>query len=274
MLGALAARGRYALEVQGATAAPARGVEVRSEDEPAAPSPRWTADCLAEARRQGWVAEAGSSGRFGLTSAGRQALRRSRCQISDLRARAPAQAGRTPAAPTTNPAESPLSWLASRKDAAGRPMLSATQSAAGERLRADMSFAQLTPRVTMGWSGMPISGARGAAAAGFGQDLADNVIAARNRVAAAVKAVGPGLSDILIDVCGHLRGLEDIARSEGWPPRAARLLLQRALAALARHYGLEPEVRVEETIARRLRHWGADDYRPTLASRMGDAQGE
>jgi hypothetical protein len=156
-------------------------------------------------------------------------------------------------------------------------MLSEPQIAAGERLRADLHFAQLTPRVTMGWSGLPTLEGRGPGAAGLGTELADNVIAARARVAAALKAVGPEFADILIDVCGHLRGLEEIAKAEGWPRRAARLILQRALSALARHYGLEPDVGVELTIARRLRHWGAEDYRPTLArwsDQPGDTQDE
>lgn len=141
-------------------------------------------------------------------------------------------------------------------------MLNPWEVEAGERLRADLSFAQLTPRVTMGWSGLPMSGKRTTTV--NAHELTDNIVAARMRVTTALRAVGPEFIDILIDVCGHLRGLEEIARSENWPRRAARLLLQRALSALARHYGMAPETRVEERIARRLRHWGSDDYRPSL----------
>jgi len=271
LLSALAGRGRAALE-------PARGdTAVAIRGGIGAPASLPTVAALDAARERRWVAEdADEPGHYRLTPAGREALRRSRTRLAAHKAHlhgsetgAP-DGGISSSVPAVNGAESPLAWLAGRRDAAGRPMLSATEVQAGERLRADLSFAQLTPRITMGWSGIPITGDRGASAAGCGRDLADNVIAARARVNAALKAVGPELSDILVDVCGHLRGLEEIARAEGWPRRAARLLLQRALSALARHYGLTPEIKVEETIARRMRHWGAEDYRPTLSRWSGD----
>lgn len=234
---------------------------------------------LETALRQGWVGSIGTSANLGLTAAGREALRRSRSGLAAARAEPTRRAAgeATPPAPSANLKESPLTWLASRRDNKGRPMLSGPQLAAGERLRSDLFLAQLTPRVTMGWSGLPPPESRSAGAAGHGRELADTVVAARTRVTAALKAVGPEFADILIDVCGHLRGLEEISRAEGWPRRAARLILQRALAALARHYGLEPEVSAERMIARRLRHWGSDDYRPTLArwsDRPGDPQDE
>ena len=275
LLSALAGRGRSAV-------APAPGettVTIRGAVEPLPSRPTLAAFVAARERR--WVAaETDEPGQFRLTPAGREALRRSRTRLTALKAHlrciqvGGSSDGTPAAAPIVNGAESPLAWLAGRRDAAGRPMLSPSEVQAGERLRADLSFAHLVPRVTMGWSGIPISGDRGASAAGFGRDLADNVIAARTRVSAALKAVGPELSDILVDVCGHLRGLEEIARAEGWPRRAARLLLQRALSALARHYGLAPEIKVEETIARRLRHWGTDDYRPTLSRWSNGAQAD
>jgi len=188
--------------------------------------------------------------------------------------RAPAIGQAEPAGkPVMNQAESPLAWLAGRRDAEGRPLLERTQVEAGERLRADLTLAGLMPRLTMGWSGLPGAAERAATAAGLGQDIADNVIAARARATAALEAVGPEHASLLIDVCGHLRGLDEIARVEGWPRRAGRLLLQRALSALARHYGLEPRANAREAIARRLRHWGADDYRPTI-DRRRDGQAD
>lgn len=266
LLAALSGRGRYiASRLSGAGHGDPHEM-LCSSDGTAVPCSR---AALEGARQRGWVAPVGDAGRLGLTAAGREALRRSRSRLAAARAEAASALAATPATPTSNSSESPLAWLANRQDAAGRPMLAPTLVSAGERFRADLTFAGLTPRVTMNWSGIPISGDRGAGAAGFGRDLADNIIAARARVEAAIRAIGPELSDILIDVCGHLRGLEEISRTEGWPRHAARLLLQRALAALARHYGLEPEVRPEETLARRLRHWGAEDYRPTLARWRG-----
>ena len=55
---------------------------------------------------------------------------------------------------SVNPAESPLAWLRRRKDRDGEAMISQAQFDAGERLRADFWFAQMTPRVTMNWSAM------------------------------------------------------------------------------------------------------------------------
>ncbi len=61
----------------------------------------------------------------------------------------------TPASRATaalNPDESPLAWLRRRKDKDGTALISAPQFDAGERLRADFWFGQMTPRVTMSWS--------------------------------------------------------------------------------------------------------------------------
>ncbi|MGE0766201.1 MAG: DUF6456 domain-containing protein [Hyphomicrobiaceae bacterium] len=218
-----------------------------------------------EARRRGWIAEDGGAGAARITRSGREVLRRYRSNLANAKAAEKRPATPClPSAPTVNPKESPLSWLAGRRDASGKPMLSRWEVEAGERLRAELTFAQLTPRITMSWSGIPMSGRR-TPSAPSGHDLTDSIVAARARVEAALRAVGPEFADILIDVCGHFRGLEDISRSEGWPRRAARLLLQRGLSALARHYGMAPETCIETAIARRLRHWGADDYRPSLA---------
>jgi hypothetical protein len=222
-----------------------------------------------EAHSRGYITADRGTGQTRITRAGREALRRHRSSRVAERAATGEQADKPlePAAPALNIRESPLTWLASRRDATGRAMLAPWEVEAGERLRADLTFAQLTPRVTMGWSGMPMSAKRTASMPGGGQ-MTDNIVAARTRVTAALRAVGPEFVDILIDVCGHLRGLEEIARNEGWPRRAARLLLQRALSALARHYGMGPEPQVEERISRRLRHWGAEDYKPSLDRRQ------
>ena len=62
-----------------------------------------------------------------------------------------------------NNAESPLAWLASRKDKSGAPLLAAFQFEAGERLRADYHFAGLTARVTASWN--PAASANGSGCA-------------------------------------------------------------------------------------------------------------
>ncbi|MFG1346266.1 DUF6456 domain-containing protein [Xanthobacter autotrophicus DSM 431] len=130
----------------------------------------------------------------------------------------------TPAAPLLNPAESPLAWLARRG------MVDATQLTAGERLRADFTRAQLTPRVTSRWTEV-----RGA---GTPEAFSDMVLAAKLRLARAMAAVGPELSGVLLDVCCFLKGLELVERERQWPARTAKVVLGLALDRLASHYGL------------------------------------
>ena len=140
-------------------------------------------------------------------------------------------------APVLNARESPLAWLRQRHDKDGRPMISAVEFDAGERLRCDFERGQMGPRVTASWNpaAVPSSQARGAP--GVGLEMADGAVAARQRVDAALKAVGPEMSGIVLDVCCFLKGLEQAERNGGWPRRAGKVVLQLALAHLARHYG-------------------------------------
>jgi hypothetical protein len=161
-----------------------------------------------------------------------------------------------------NNAESPLAWLASRKDKSGAPLLAAFQFEAGERLRADYHFAGLTARVTASWN--PAAGCSGNGASNDAAALADNVLAARQRVVRAIAAVGPELSGVLVDVCCHLKGLEEAEKTEGWPQRSGKVILQIALTRLARHYGLVSGGELNAGLKRRLQHWGTEDYRPKI----------
>lgn len=162
-----------------------------------------------------------------------------------------------------NDAESPLRWLASRKDKSGAPLLASYQIEAGERLRVDYQFAGLTARVTASWSPAAQCNAssttQNSAAA-----MQDHILAARQRVIQALIAVGPELCGILVDVCCHLKGLEEAEKIEGWPQRSGKVVLQFALTRLARHYGLISDSQLNDRVKQKLRHWGADDYRPKL----------
>lgn len=173
-------------------------------------------------------------------------------------------AGGERARPVRNLSESPVAWLFNRRDSDGNPLISEAQFNAGERLRADFWFAQMTPNVTQSWNPAATSGGGRRGAPGAGVDLADNVIAAGERVRRALSAVGPELSGVLIDVCCHLNGLEEAERRAGWPQRSGKIVLGVALAALARHYGFAAPRSAVSTRPAQVRHWGADDYRPTI----------
>ena len=162
--------------------------------------------------------------------------------------------------------ESPLAWLANRRDASGRKLIGEAEFQAGERLRIDLTRAQNLPRITANWTAEVASGARGAGS----MNVTEQMIAARQRVERALDAAGPEFSGLLIDVCGFLKGLELVESERGWPRRSAKLVLEMALKALARHYGYR------ETIAGRasaagLRHWGADNYRPDIGPLQQDS---
>lgn len=141
----------------------------------------------------------------------------------------------TPGGPRSNGAESPLAWLARRKGRDGEPLIAPEQLQAGERLRADFTFAQLMPRVTANWSA---AGGQSRRTGSAPVNFADNVIAARQRVRHALDTVGPEFAGLLVDVCCFLKGLDDIERERRWPVRSAKVVLQLGLTRLARHYGL------------------------------------
>ena len=155
-------------------------------------------------------------------------------------------------------AESPLGWLRSRKDKAGEPLISADEFEAGERLRRDYTLAGLLARTTMNWDGL--GGRAERRSAGGGHDLNTAALDARARINAVIKGLGPDLASVAIDVCCHLAGLADIERLHGWPQRSGKVVLRLALAALARHYGIDAEATGGERTA--TRRWGAPDFRP------------
>jgi uncharacterized protein DUF6456 len=147
--------------------------------------------------------------------------------------------------------ESPLAWLARRKGRNGRAMIAPEHFIAGEKLRADFTRAQMSPRVTSNWSA-PTGRAQPGSGAG---EMTDAIVAARQRVRLAMQACGPEFSGLLLDVCCFLRGLEDIERERRWPQRSAKIVLQLGLARLARHYGFLIEA---EGRGGGIRAWAAE----------------
>jgi hypothetical protein len=156
-----------------------------------------------------------------------------------------------------NDAESPLSWLRTRRDRSGQPLISSAQYVAGERLRSDFERAMLARRTTTNW-GLAGSGSGGNAAA----ELSDGAIAARQRYHKAITAVGPELAAILQQVCCMAAGLEQAERILNLPQRSGKAVLGLALSALARHYGLTKD---GSRAGQRISQWGMEGYRPAIA---------
>jgi hypothetical protein len=152
-------------------------------------------------------------------------------------------------------AESPLAWLARRKGRDGRALIELVQLQAGDRLRADFTRAQLTPRVTASWTSSVAQGRRGGVTAS--PTFTEAAVAARQRVRQALDAVGPEFTGLLLDVCCFLKGLEDVERERRWPPRSAKVVLQLGLDRLARHYGYASEARGRSRTP--VRTWLAPD---------------
>ena len=162
------------------------------------------------------------------------------------------------AAPLVNTAESPLAWLRTRRDKAGRPLISDQQFLAGERLRADFERAMLSQRVTSNWD--PAAAARRSGGSSP-PDMSDSALAARQRFHRAMDAAGPELSSILYHVCCLASGIEQAERMLDLPQRSGKAVLGLALSALVRHYGIGSDSRGRR---RDVGHWAVEDYRPAI----------
>ena len=130
-----------------------------------------------------------------------------------------------------NLGESPIAWLARRRDGRGQPWLTAVEAAAAERLREDFESLGTLGRMTMRWDATPrVDGGRP------GLAPAERDHAARERIARALAAVGPGLREILERVCLMGSALEAAEQSLKLPRRAGKTVLKLALQRLAQHY--------------------------------------
>ena len=146
-----------------------------------------------------------------------------------------------------NAAESPIAWLHERG------LIGEVEFEAGERLRRDFTMAQLTPRMGVDLTAPLASGRRAPKAEAH---LTDTILAAKQRFTRALRAAGPGLSDVLFDVCCHLHGLEHCEQARDWPRASARIVLRIALERLAAHYGTIVHAR------RRTRAWRMEEEQP------------
>lgn len=163
-----------------------------------------------------------------------------------------------------NLAESPLSWLATRKDKNGKKLIEDFQFVSGERLRSDYERGLLAPNITRSWDRLSMPQSRQKGRANNGLSSSEAVVNARQKVAMAIKAVGPELSSVLLDVCCEQRGLEEAEKRNSWPKRSGKVILSMALTRLARHYGLIGCERNTPESFVKIMHWGVEDYRPNI----------
>lgn len=144
-----------------------------------------------------------------------------------------------------NLGESPLGWLSRRKDANGNPLLATEEVEAGERLREDFELAQIGPSVAQDWRKFLSPSTTSSSG---GRTPSEGPMFARERVAGALEALGPGLSDAALRVCCFHEGLEATERRMGWSARSGKVVLKLALQRLVDHYQL-PRSEGDQAIA-------------------------
>ena len=126
---------------------------------------------------------------------------------------------------TVNLSESPIAWLHSRGHLDDRLF------DAGEALRSDYEYAQLSPNVTMRWDAVRIR-----STGENGLTGTERQIAAKTRFDGALAAAGKGLEDVLWRVVCAGEGLPEAEKALGWPARSGKLVLRLALDRVADFY--------------------------------------
>jgi hypothetical protein len=145
-----------------------------------------------------------------------------------------------------NLAESPLARLALTTD--GVPaFLAPHQVEAGERLRKLVERAQLQPRLTMSYSAAHTA----SKGAGHAVEISDMAADARKTLAGLHRQLPRDCAEVVLDVCGFGKGLQQIETERNWPRRSAKLVLRIGLDRLAELWGIGEVAEGTETIRRR-----------------------
>jgi hypothetical protein len=153
-----------------------------------------------------------------------------------------------------NLAESPLGRLAAARQGEP-PFLAPHQLAAGERVRQLVERGRLRTRTTMNYE--PRTGGN---RAGQGADLPDLALDARRMLDEIARVLPRECAGVVLDVCGLLKGLQEVEQERGWPRRSAKLVLRIGLEQLAQHFGMASEARGPERGRQRV--WVGPAGRP------------
>jgi hypothetical protein len=156
-----------------------------------------------------------------------------------------------PTGETTNLAESPLARLAHGPSA----FLAPHHVEAGELVRRLVERAHLQPRLTMTYSASRVAGADRSK-----NDISDLAADARRRLSEIHERLPVDCASVVVDVCGFLKGLQEVERDRGWPRRSAKLVLRIGLEQLAQMFGIASVATGQRTPSRQ---WMADGARPT-----------
>ncbi|WP_068317198.1 DUF6456 domain-containing protein [Polycladidibacter hongkongensis] len=172
---------------------------------------------------------------FTISPFGKSALRRLRT-LDDKHAKnvpsrktAPAQQEKRMMPPVIKGQDTPLAWLASRRDAKGFPLIDEAQVMAGERLRSTFDQAQKQLSIKSNWSAQISYGGPSK------HDYTFESQASRH-LQATFSVIGPELSPVLLAVCCHGIGLQELEKQERWPARSGRIILRLALQRLVSYY--------------------------------------
>lgn len=129
--------------------------------------------------------------------------------------------------------ETPVLALSRRRDPSGEPFLGPDLVRAAERIQDDFELAQMEPRSTQNWDQFLTAGVSGGRVP---DPSLRGASAARDRVTAALRALGPGLGDVVLECCCRLQGLETAERNLGWSARSGKIVLRIALQRLSGYY--------------------------------------
>jgi hypothetical protein len=136
---------------------------------------------------------------------------------------------------TINLSESPIARLAVSPASGGSPFLEKHHVEMAEKLRRLVERAGMLARMTTNYS----AGTGSTASSNGTSDISDMAADARRELSRIHRILPHDCAAVAIDVCGFLKGLQQVEVERGWPRRSAKLVLRIALESLAVHYGFD-----------------------------------